>query len=195
MPKGRKRIRGVPELHDELKTRVNLSLTPTGSAGLDVLAAERGLSRSELVERIGRGQICIVDYQNFPNDRDFSCNVPAKETTMPEFADDFTMSAIQVVSLNQRHELPDCPGAYLVTDFAKHSYVGHDSNLKRRFMDDRFLKQLEKFLGHQGFKEHSDIWWVECSDVKALPVVKQALIVAFQVKHDSNRNGNRQSLV
>ena len=45
MAKGRKRVRGVPELHDELKKQVNVVLTPTGIEGLDAIAAEMKLSR------------------------------------------------------------------------------------------------------------------------------------------------------
>lgn len=57
--KGQKNKRGQPEKWDELKKRVMLSLTPTSVDGLDALAHGLGLSRSELVERIGRGVIPI----------------------------------------------------------------------------------------------------------------------------------------
>lgn len=61
MPKqGQKKLRGQPEIYDEVKGQVNLSLTPTGTKGLDTLAASMDLSRSELVERIGRKLICIL---------------------------------------------------------------------------------------------------------------------------------------
>ena len=39
MPKGQKKSKGVPELHNEVKKRVNLSLTPTAIASV-VLNAE-----------------------------------------------------------------------------------------------------------------------------------------------------------
>jgi hypothetical protein len=61
MPKGRKRVRGVPQLHEELKKRVSIALTPTGIQGLDALAARQKISRSELVERIGRGLISVTE--------------------------------------------------------------------------------------------------------------------------------------
>lgn len=57
--KGQKTLRGQPEKWDELKKRVNMTLTPTGINGLDVIAGSLGLNRSELVERIGRGIIPI----------------------------------------------------------------------------------------------------------------------------------------
>lgn len=55
--KGYKNQRGEPELYDELKKRITLAITPTGVEGLDAIASSLGLSRSELVERIGRGLI------------------------------------------------------------------------------------------------------------------------------------------
>jgi len=175
MAKGRKRVRGVPELHDELKTRVNLSLTPTGIEGLDTLASKWGLSRSELVEKIGRGHISIADRQDFSDDKNYS---NAELITTTEFADEFTMSAIQSMQLNQCDELPECPGAYLVTDFEKYIYAGRDSNLKRRFMNERFRKQLENSLTPKS-SLIPGILWVECSEVRALPAIEQALITTF----------------
>lgn len=175
MAKGRKRVRGVPELHDELKTRVNLSLTPTGIEGLDTLASKWGLSRSELVEKIGRGHISIADRQDFSDGKNYS---NAGVITTTEFADEFTMSAIQSMQLNQCDELPECPGAYLVTNFEKYIYAGRDSNLKRRFMNERFRKQLENSLTPKS-SLIPGILWVECSEVRALPAIEQALITTF----------------
>ena len=60
MRKGRKRLRGVPELHDELKGRVTIALTPTGVGGIDAIAKSLDLSRSEVIERIGRGLIPLA---------------------------------------------------------------------------------------------------------------------------------------
>jgi hypothetical protein len=57
--KGQKGQKNVPELYDEVKRRVNLAITPTGIEGLDAIASELGVSRSELVERIGRGLISL----------------------------------------------------------------------------------------------------------------------------------------
>ena len=66
MAKGRKRVRGVPELHDELKKQVNVVLTPTGIEGLDAIAAEMKLSRSELIEQIGRNLIPLAPQGSVP---------------------------------------------------------------------------------------------------------------------------------
>ena len=55
MPKGKKRMRGETVYHDELKQRLNLTVTPTGARGLEEIAQELGLkSKSELVDQIGR---------------------------------------------------------------------------------------------------------------------------------------------
>lgn len=52
--KGKPR-RGEPRTeHEETKTRINMTLTPTAIASLDRIAAELEISRSELVERLAR---------------------------------------------------------------------------------------------------------------------------------------------
>ena len=56
---GKKGQKNIPELCDEVKRRVNLAITPTGIEGLDAIASDLGMSRSELVERIGRGLISL----------------------------------------------------------------------------------------------------------------------------------------
>lgn len=61
--KGRKKVRGQPELYDEVKGQVNLSLTETGVKGLDSLAKKMGLSRSEFIEQIGRGILPVLSLQ------------------------------------------------------------------------------------------------------------------------------------
>lgn len=57
--KGHKSMRGQGEYYPEPKGRCSISITPTGKALLDKLAAEYGLSRGEFVERIARGVIPI----------------------------------------------------------------------------------------------------------------------------------------
>jgi len=59
--KGVKSMRGQPEVYDELKKIVSLSLTPTALTGLDEFSACLNISRSELVERIGRGLLTISE--------------------------------------------------------------------------------------------------------------------------------------
>lgn len=59
--KGVKSMRGQPEVYDELKKIVSMSLTPTALAGLDESSVRLNISRSELVERIGRGLLTISE--------------------------------------------------------------------------------------------------------------------------------------
>jgi len=72
--KGHKSQRGKPEFYETLKQRYNLTLTPTGAEGLDAIASSLGISRSELVERIGRGIYpVVVTSGNTPNlDADYA---------------------------------------------------------------------------------------------------------------------------
>ncbi len=55
--KGIKSQRGQGEMYGEVKRAQTLSLTRTAVLGLDELARSRGISRSELVEQVGRGII------------------------------------------------------------------------------------------------------------------------------------------
>lgn len=49
-----------PKTYDELKIkRMTTAMTPTGFRGLNALAEARGVSLSELLERIGRGLIAL----------------------------------------------------------------------------------------------------------------------------------------
>lgn len=50
----------VHQAHGQIKEKVSLGLTQDGKAGLDCIAKEMNLSRSELVEQIGRGIIPIA---------------------------------------------------------------------------------------------------------------------------------------
>jgi hypothetical protein len=45
------------EISGLTKKRYSLMLTPTAAIGVDTIAAEFGVSRSELVERLGRGRL------------------------------------------------------------------------------------------------------------------------------------------
>lgn len=51
--------RGQGEIYSETKKPISVGLTPTATRGLDQIAAALGISRSELVERIGREIIQI----------------------------------------------------------------------------------------------------------------------------------------
>jgi len=65
MPKkGQKKLRGQPEIYDEVKGQVSLSMTRAGVRGLDNLAATMGLSRSEFVEQVGRRLIAVLSLED-----------------------------------------------------------------------------------------------------------------------------------
>ena len=151
MPKGQKKSKGVPELHDEVKKRVNLSLTPTAIAGLDKLAEEFDLSRSELVEQIGRGSIPLAEQKSL--------------------SEEFVFSPLRTLPLTQCDRLPEKMGAFLATDFVKFAYVGSSTNLKQRFQDISFL----------GKKDESkiEIWWIECDRFTAISKIEAELITQF----------------
>lgn len=58
--KGLKSLRGQPECYDQVKKVVTISITPRAVEGLDTLSRERHISRSELIEQIGRGLIQLA---------------------------------------------------------------------------------------------------------------------------------------
>ncbi|BDI21038.1 hypothetical protein ANSO36C_68400 (plasmid) [Nostoc cf. commune SO-36] len=62
--KGLKSLRGQPEFYDELKKIVSVSLTPTAIEGLNNLSRAYMISRSELIERIGRYVIQLIKVEN-----------------------------------------------------------------------------------------------------------------------------------
>jgi len=51
----KKRLRDVPILHDEVKTKRTVVLTPTAWENIKIVAKARGISASELIEEFGRG--------------------------------------------------------------------------------------------------------------------------------------------
>ncbi len=54
---GKKRIKGEGVGWDEPKENTSLFLTPTAKQRLDNMAKSLGISRSELIERIARGEL------------------------------------------------------------------------------------------------------------------------------------------
>ncbi|GAC1472018.1 MAG: hypothetical protein NVS2B14_17380 [Chamaesiphon sp.] len=54
-------IKKKPDLfYQQKKERVNVIITPSAASGLTMLAHEMGVSRSELLEQIGRGLLKVV---------------------------------------------------------------------------------------------------------------------------------------
>lgn len=52
--KGQKRLINLPILHDEVKTKRTIVLTPTAWENIKDEASKRGISASELIEEFGR---------------------------------------------------------------------------------------------------------------------------------------------
>jgi hypothetical protein len=52
---------GRPKRYPTRKSRINASITPEGIDGLDALARSFYYSRSELLEKIGRGELLVVN--------------------------------------------------------------------------------------------------------------------------------------
>jgi len=52
--KGQKRLKNIPILHDEVKAKRTVVLTPTAWENIKLEAQRRGLSASELIEEWGR---------------------------------------------------------------------------------------------------------------------------------------------
>ncbi len=162
MPKGKKTSQGYPELYDEVKKRVNLSLTPTAIAGLDKLSQELNLSRSELVEQIGRGSIPIVEQSSL--------------------SEEFIISPIQSLPLTECDRLPETMGAFLVTNFAQFAYVGSSTNLKKRFEDLSFLEETDKFkteVAVDSSKSQIEVFWIECDRYQVISKIEQQLLAQF----------------
>ena len=61
---GLKSLRGQPEFYDELKKVVSVSLTPTAIEGLNNISRAYMISRSELMEQIGRHVIQLIKVEN-----------------------------------------------------------------------------------------------------------------------------------
>lgn len=77
MKKGgrRSRIKGEPAFYDEMKKRVGMTLTPTAIEGFDKHAAAWDVSKSELIERIGRGIIPLLSPQEVERLGESSANI------------------------------------------------------------------------------------------------------------------------
>lgn len=61
--KGQKRLRNIPVLHDEVKERHQIVVTPTAWGKMNKEASRRGISISELIEGFGRG----INSQRYPH--------------------------------------------------------------------------------------------------------------------------------
>lgn len=171
MPKGHKRTKGVPELHDELKTRINLSLTPTAVEGLDAIATELGISRSELVERIGRRKILLASQSDLGNvDPEVYAFIEQAVRDLPLI--DISRSAIKVVVFRERHKAPSSPGAYILSDW-RLALPGTAQNLREKFLSEDFVATNQRFI--ENLENSSFILWQSFQDSRILEDEKLAL--------------------
>ncbi|MBD2465916.1 CopG family transcriptional regulator [Oscillatoria sp. FACHB-1407] len=178
MPKGHKRTKGVPELHNELKGRVNLSLTPQAVEGLDVLAAERGLSRSELIERIGRKEIPLSDPISSSSrvfDKSVYSFIEQSLQSLPSL-DEIEISKVHILPFTDRASLPSKPGGFVVSDWV-HTYYNSDMNLYNFFQDETIVKYMEMQFG--GLPDNLFILWLTC-DPRRLRLIWSDVKEAFE---------------
>lgn len=78
---GHKSQRGQGDYYDEPKNRVNLSLTPTATAAWDTMAKHYSLSRSEIVERLGRNLLTLAELA--PVQAALAQTLPVSQTLAP----------------------------------------------------------------------------------------------------------------
>lgn len=75
--KGRRSTKGIGDLYESPKTRISLMVTETALEALDRKARELGISRSELVERFGRGTIQSTEQEQFKKKQKRSQKLPS----------------------------------------------------------------------------------------------------------------------
>jgi Ribbon-helix-helix protein, copG family len=56
---GIKSMKGVGEIYPETKKVISVGVTPIAIEGLNAIAKSMGISRSELIEQIGRGLLKV----------------------------------------------------------------------------------------------------------------------------------------
>lgn len=76
--RGIKTAKGQPIFYAEKKQRVNLTLTPTASEGLEKFAQPLNLSVSEFMERIGRGIIPVLVEDSVEPEADCAASVDGR---------------------------------------------------------------------------------------------------------------------
>lgn len=60
---GKKRVKGEPALHSEMKKTRAIVLTDTAIELFDKKAQALNISRSELIEGLARGEITMIDFK------------------------------------------------------------------------------------------------------------------------------------
>lgn len=169
MPKGQKKTKGTPELYNEVKKQVNLSLTPTAIDRLDKLAKQHRLSRSEFVEQIARGFIPLAQIQDTNN------SISRK----------FVFYPTRSLSLRECYKLPEEMGSFLVSDLINFAYIDSCPNLKLRFQNDIFLEELKKYINNSKISSNNKIYefhvfWIQCDHPTSIKRTENELINQFR---------------
>ncbi|WP_234710988.1 hypothetical protein [Nostoc punctiforme] len=139
------------------------------------MAAERGISKSELVERIARGQIPLKDHRNHSIDPSVVALIEGVVRTLPAL--DMTTSKLKFLPFDQRDKLPNSPGAYLITNW-QYEYIDFTNNLKDRLMDENLLKSLLKLFEHKEYELL--LFWIECNDVRLINFLLKEISNVFR---------------
>ncbi|BAY33695.1 CopG/DNA-binding domain-containing protein [Nostoc carneum NIES-2107] len=173
MNKGHKRKKGVPELYDETKKQVSISLTPTAVKELDVLAKQEGVSRSEFIERIARHRIPIADNQTSTNSQNCEQQKYSTETINNEPLIEFSARR-NIIRLSEWENLPDSPGVFSVyIEGNPIAYLKVHTNMKQAFIAELKTKpDIEELISDDG---NAYLIWNQCNDEHFFPKLKNII--------------------
>jgi hypothetical protein len=187
---GVKRTKGRGVEHDEVKKQTNLSLTPTAVEGLDAIAKERGISRSELVEQIGRGIIPLAEQATYQNGREAQQHIYISARSSQKCSLDMA-SEPQALHLSQWERLPESQGYYIIyvkdgNDRRSYKPCSFNiSNMKKQFMADvQTQPELQQWINS---RKRAYLLWSECNTKELLPEIREKLIKYHQKLEDDHR--------
>ncbi|MDZ7961475.1 MAG: ribbon-helix-helix domain-containing protein [Aulosira sp. DedQUE10] len=186
MNKKHKRQKGVPEIYDELKQQVNMSLTPSAVEKLDAIATEKGISsRSELIEQIARGIIPISDNTNSTNYQNCVLHSYPDEAIQDQAWIEFTPGQ-NIIRLSEWKKLPSNPGVFALYIDMKDSnvYLNVSINMKQAFMDYMKIKHnIEDLISSDG---DAYLIWSQCNDRQFINKIKEDFRnLCIQIRNDN----------
>lgn len=167
MPKGQKKTKGTPELYNEVKKQVSLSLTPTAVKKLDDLAKKHRLSRSELIEQIARGSINLAQQDSF--------------------SEKYVFYPMKSISIQECEKLPETMGAFLVSDLENFAYVDSCINLKQKFSNPKFIDELKKIGGNSSGLNNYKVFWMISNNLKTILNTQNELVSQFRTSDQYER--------
>lgn len=115
LKQGRKCMRGEAKDYDEVKRRSAFTLTPTAKSGLEQLSSARLISMSELIERIGRGLIELVNGENMAHGRDENRKGRKCMRGVPEYYDEVKKTSTFIITPTAKSGLKLLSQFYLVS--------------------------------------------------------------------------------